>query len=241
MSKNIIKFKIFKSCPEIISGASTRKLGNVRMGKKINTENLIKISKELKINFENIITMKQIHSGRIIFVQDLSKNIYENIDGLITDKKDFFLGVITADCLPIVFYDPLKKIIGVVHAGYRGIFEGIIEKMLENFKKLGCDMKNVMVGIGPAIGVCCYNIDPDRTKVFRKKYYQYTDILVKRGKDWFLDLKRIAKIVLLEYGISEDNLEIVPICTKCSLDNFFSYRGDTKVTFGEFITVIGRR
>ncbi len=234
--KDTYKFSFFND-KQIICAVSTRYFGSIKIKNKIYRKNLEKFAKVLGINAKNILFPNQVHGSKIRFVKNLGIDIAAT-DGLITDKKNLFLGIVTADCLPICFWDSQKSLVGIVHAGYKGILKGIVERLVNGFKSLGSSVGNIKVAIGPAIGACCYNVSFDRIRMFRDKYPNLKTYQKKDGKD-FLDLKNIVFQILTKEGIKRNNIEMAPLCTKCNIQTFFSYRGDTKETFGEFATVIG--
>lgn len=232
----IYKFNIFKD-KKIICAVSTRYFGSIKTKNKINKKNLGKFTKVLGINAKNILFPNQAHGSKIRFVKN-SDTCFAPTDGLVTDKKNLFLGVVTADCLPICFWDSKKSLVGIIHAGYKGILKGIIEELFNSFKSLGSNIGNIKIAICPAIGACCYSVSFDRIKLFTDKYPNLKTYQKKDG-EYFLDLKNIVLQILTKEGIKKNKIEIAPLCTKCNIQTFFSYRGDTKETFGEFATVIG--
>jgi len=171
-----------------------------------------------------------------------------NADGLITNKKNVFLCIVTADCLPVIFYDEKMGIVGIAHVGYKGILKGILKNMVLGFKKMRSDTKDILVGIGPAIGVCCYDVSYERIKMFDNLLNadgdsgqaRMTNLYQLRKGKYFLDLKNIAKQIFISEGILEKNIEVSDICTKDNIKEFFSFRGEGPKNFGEFATIVGR-
>ncbi|NPA59006.1 MAG: peptidoglycan editing factor PgeF [Epsilonproteobacteria bacterium] len=179
-----------------------------------------------KHNFilQNLIYMDQIHSANIAIIKDSSLNKIENCDALITDVKNIPLMVMVADCVPILFYDPVKKVIAVAHAGRNGTFMQIAKKTVLKMKdEYGSTLSDLKVGIGVSIGSCCYEVGKDLANIcqknFGKKYVK------TRDDKTFLDLKSLNKDQLLDVGVKEENIEISSICSCCDL-NYFSYRRD---------------
>lgn len=236
IQKNIYRFDIFKN-ENIFCGVSTRNFGSIK-DKGVNRKNLKKFCDTLGIDISNVILPAQTHSSNVHFIDSHENGKLENTDGLITNKNNLFIGVLTADCLPICFLDKENNLVGVAHAGYKGILNGVIEEMVRKFKGLGSNVKNIKVAIGPSIGRCCYDVFYQRIRKFKKKLKSFL-VYEKRDGRYYLDLKKIVSNVLLYSGILEKNLEISSICTKSNLENFFSARGDNKKTFGHFITIIG--
>lgn len=234
----------------LIYATSTRESGSIKINGKFNKENLLRFKSKLSVEDVPLVLMKQVHGKDIALVTDSRQEVIENVDGVVTNKKGIMFGVVTADCLPIAFYDPKKQIIGVVHAGYKGILKGILEEVVSSIEQLGGLTSNILVSIGPSIGICCYDVDKERVRSFSKAFPHSNDISLPAGKvgyysshtdRFFLNLKRIALLKFLELGLLENNMRVSPLCTKCNLEKYFSFRGDSKETYGEFMTMIGMR
>jgi len=208
------KFKNLSKHKNIVHGISTRKFGSMKNEDgSINKKNLKNFLESLGLA-KNSVSMGQIHSGNVEIVSTNTKTIFKNTDGLITNRKDIFLCVLTADCLPVLFYNPKNKIIGIAHCGRKGLQNKIIENIIDKFKSVfGSDPKNIIVGIGPGIEKKCYEVD---------------------GK--LIDIIKIATESLLRTGIRQKNIEIIDICTKCNMREFYSYRGGNK--YKRFASVI---
>lgn len=234
-----IRFEKMFALSNILCASSTRNLGSIKTNGRFILENLGKCAEALSIDLRNIITMKQIHSGDVEIVYGTKRGLIETIDGLVTTKKNVFLGVVTADCLPIVFVEPYKKIVGIVHGGYKGLLLGIIQTVIEKIKKLDGSIGKVQVFIGPSICVNCYPVPVARIKQFEdvcpdlQSFYQ-----VKDG-NYYLNLKAIASSLLILQGVKKHNISISSYCTSCDNDLFFSFRKDSQKTYGEQITLIG--
>lgn len=140
-------------------------------------------------------------------------------DGMVTALRKCALAVLTADCLPIFFYDPVKKALGIVHAGYKGTYaciaEDAVDKMMSAF---GTRPEDLKVIIGPAIRSCCYSIDSDRAAAF------IGSTSFRDGR-YFLDLASANIRQLENKGVILDNIMDSGICTSCDRD-LFSYRRD---------------
>lgn len=173
--------------------------------------------------------MEQIHSSIVRDVQD-NKNA-QRCDGLITNKINTPLMVMVADCIPILFYDKIKRVIAVAHAGREGTFQNIsaktIDKMINDY---GCEAKNIEVQLGASIQKCCYEVSIELATQTKRKF----------GKQFVnnrnIDLQAINQQQLLQKGIKIKNIEISQICTKCSNQNYFSYRNDKSC--GRFAGII---
>lgn len=171
---------------------------------------------------KNYCSATQVHSDSIIQID--KNNMYDKeliCDGLITNNLDPVLNIFVADCVPIVIYDKKNKVGGLCHCGWKGTIKKLLLKMIKQMENdFNSNTNDILIGIGPSIGSCCYNVSKDL-------YFKFLPIgnegYVKNDK-YYLDLKEINKNQALEYGILEENLEIMKYCTSCSNDMFYSYR-----------------
>lgn len=235
---HIYKFSIFKKYPNLIQGISTRFYGTVKENGQIQEENLSHFVTDLGIDRKQLILVDQLHAGTIITVNSVKDDVRKDVDGIITTKKNLFMGIRTADCVPILFYDVEKEIAGIVHAGYKGILNDIIHHILLEFKKLGSNLSDITVGIGPGIGNECYSASSKRIELFKQKFPDTVSYQYKDGT-YFLNLEQTAFSILTSTGIHRDNIEKASLCTKCNNTSFYSYRGDSKETFGLCMSIIG--
>lgn len=153
-------------------------------------------------------------------------SLYENTDALITDQPQIALVLNFADCVPIIFYDPVKKVIAASHAGWKGTVQKIgpetVEKMIETF---GCKAKDIIALIGPAIGKCCFEAKDDVLQQLRDSISsQDTEAI----SDTRADLKLINKLQLLAMGVKK--IDLCEYCTSCQSELFFSYRRENGKT-----------
>lgn len=147
--------------------------------------------------------------------------IIEDTDSLITNEKGIFLAITTADCLPIFILDPKKEAIALIHAGWRGLGLDILGKTLKQMKKnFGSIPKDLIIGIGPGISICHFEVKEDVVNKFR----EYQKTIQKRKGKIFIDLKKIAFEQLLKEGVEQENIEINPDCTYHEIGEYFSYR-----------------
>ncbi len=174
-----------------------------------------------KLGFDNLITLKQTHSDTIHSIT--SKNIdkyvsnpYITGDGLITSLKNVLIGVSTADCVPITFISKNQEVIGIVHAGWRGIKSKIHLKMLSEFEKLKIPPEDLKIIIGPHNRVCSYEVGNEMKEIFSEKYFH------QNGNKIFLNLEQIIVDELMSYGLS--NIYSLKLCSFCNNELFYSYR-----------------
>ena len=126
--------------------------------------------------------MNQTHSNNVKIIEKEGDNIKVNADAIVTTKDNLALGVLTADCAPILFFETKKKIIGCIHAGWKGAINGIIENTIEKIKELGGEINKVRVCIGPCIDKKNYEVKKDFYQNFKQKS-ENSDIFFSKGRD----------------------------------------------------------
>lgn len=199
-------------------------------------ENYRRVSREIFCaDVSQCVLSKQVHKTEIAVVskEDVGNGLtksqkYEEIDGLVTDEREVVLSTVYADCTPLFFVDSEKKVVGVAHAGWRGTVGKIGSKMVETMiSRYGSDKEDIIVGIGPTIGSCCYMVREDVALQFKKAFPDCTKILeqVEEGK-YRLNLWEANKASVMESGVPESNIELDNHCTSCNEELFYSYRRD---------------
>lgn len=240
MAKDIYQFQNLLGYRTVVHGVSTKAFGSMKNIKdlQIDREKLNMFAQKIGVNSE-IVCMKQIHSGNVMIVENNSILRIDDTDSLITNKRTTPLAVLTADCLPIMFYDPKKEVIGVAHAGYRGLLNHIIENTIEKLiSQFECNPNDILVGIGPSIETLCYEVGEELIEEFQSEFPSVENIFVEKDQKFFLNLKTITQQILIKKGIVEENIENMDICTKCD-PNFYSYRGgDGDKRFASIISLI---
>jgi len=133
--------------------------------KKNISRNLNIVSKKIGCKKKNLILLNQIHSNKIFYIKKIKKKKLTG-DGLITNQKGIALGILTADCIPILIYDNKQKIIAAIHAGWKGIYRNIVSNVIKFFLKNGSQTKHLYAAIGPCITAKSYEIQKDFKKRF---------------------------------------------------------------------------
>ena len=244
-SKKLKKFNEIKHCFFSRKGGYSKGLYkslNCGKGSKDNKINVIKnlslVSKKMNINRKNLVLMYQTHSNKVIEINknNLRKKIKS--DAIISRLSNIALGVVTADCVPILLFDFKNKIIGCIHAGWRGAFSNIIRNTVKKIRKINSDCK-IYAAVGPCIGKKNYEVDLKFYKKFilKSKYYnQYFSNKSKNKK--LFDLRKFVCDKLKELKV---NFENVNYDTFKEENNFFSYRRSAKLKqsdYGRCISVI---
>lgn len=198
-------------------------------------ENRARMGRLLRVDVERLFTVRQVHGDRVVVVESGSEDSSLLHDGerpegdaILTNKKGLAIGVLTADCVPIILVDPVQEVVGIVHAGWRGTVAGIcgkaVTKMGDHF---GSHAEDISAAIGPAIGPCCYEVGEEVAVHFRTGLFQEKEVVVQINDGRLqLDLQKANQLLLLESGVEDCNISISPFCTSCSSDLFFSYRRD---------------
>ncbi|MDC0971979.1 peptidoglycan editing factor PgeF [Candidatus Pelagibacter sp.] len=187
-------------------------------------KNLQIVQKKIKTKLKKIILLKQIHSNKFHFIdKDLKlKNYNFEGDALITNKKEFPIAILTADCAPILIYDEKEKMIAAIHAGWKGAFKGIIKRTLNFMIKKGSDPKNITAVIGPCISVKNYEVKKDFIKKLIKKDEKNKKFFKKIQNKDFFNLRKYVHSQLKALNIKK--IDIINKDTFSPKNNFFSAR-----------------
>lgn len=198
-------------------------------------ENYTRICKSTGIDIESIVISDQVHGTVVkeVGTEDRGKNFtavqsdIKGVDGLITVSRDVTLVTHYADCVPVYLYEPGLHAAALLHSGWRSTLKSITKKALEQMSEFpGFNSDRLVAVIGPSIRNCCFEVDKDVYQLFYEfypceRYYRK----LPNGKIT-IDLQKIIKDDLIEFGLKDENIHDCEICTKCRNDLFFSYRGD---------------
>lgn len=188
----------------------------------------------LNINYENVVQPVQTHTDRVECIDKvLSTENLQNVDGLITNKKDIALTSKNADCILFLFYDPIKKVISNVHSGWRGTFQKIAEKaVVKMINFYGCKAEDILCFICPSIRKCHFEVSSDVKELcegifeFTNRTEEFIEIgeIVDGEQKYNIDTVLINKILLTELGVKEKNIIDCNLCSVCNKDNIESVR-----------------
>ena len=244
-SKKLNKFKSIKHCFFSRKGGFSKGIYrslNCGRGSKDNKKSVLKnlycVSRVFSVKKNNLILMNQTHSNKVV---EIKKNNYRkkiNSDAIVTKVKGLALGVVTADCVPVIIYDLKNQIVGCIHAGWRGAASGIIKNTINKIKKLNSKNK-IFATIGPCIGKNSYEVDLDFYKNFISKSKQNNKYFFKKNKNKKLfNLREFVADKLKELKVTVDHVDHDTFIEK---NNFFSYRRSCKLKqndYGRCISVI---
>ena len=219
-----------------LGGVSTGSLSSLNIGtsRGDSRENVLKnyeiLGSALGFDIHDLVLSRQVHSDivHVVRQEDRGAGLFAehlpDCDALVTDVKGLALVVFTADCTPILFYDPVTGAVGAAHAGWRGTAQAIaaktVEAMAENF---GSRPQDLCCAIGPNIGMCHFETNEDVPQAMRAAFGPEVEAYIAhKGQKYYLDLKQINAMVLRRAGVR--NIEISDACTMCQSQVFWSHR-----------------
>jgi len=187
---------------------------------------------------------QQVHGADVhtVSTSSFGKTI-RNVDGLVFDQRSsrvpVALMVITADCVPMLFSDEKRQIIGAAHAGWAGTLSGIASVMIQAMVSLGARENDIVVALGPHIKQCCYDVSKGRSRRF-SSIFEKSDVVASRGNQHFVDLGLANRLQLEGAGIQRPHIDENETCTQDNPEILYSYRRDhSRGTYGEQMAVIG--
>lgn len=186
------------------------------------------------------VTLRQIHSDRVVNANDLRPNRKgsgDEGDALISDLKLRSIGVCTADCVPILLLDAKNRAVAAIHAGWRGAAAELTFHALACLREaFGTDANHVYAAIGPCIRPCCYEVGEEVVKRFSAQFPEWGD---EEKLRWRLDLPEANRRQMLRAGVREDRIFDCCLCTVCQPEQFYSYRREPQNP-GRMISAIAR-
>ncbi len=243
-SKKLKKIKRLKHCFFSRKGGCSKgphKSLNCGRGSKDKKRNIIlnlrTVAKKMMVKNEDLILMYQTHSNKVVEIKKYNTQKKIQSDAMITKMRGIALGVVTADCVPILVYSK-NNIIGCIHAGWRGAFSGIIKKTIFKMKKIGSSNK-IYASVGPCIGKKSYEVDLNFYKKFiRKSKKNKMYFIKKNSKKKFFNLRKFVSDQLLKLKVITDHVNYDTFKEK---NLFFSYRRSAilkQKDYGRCISVI---
>lgn len=209
-----------------VHGFTTRQMGDMRTKEARN-----RLLTAADYGFTDIQTVKQVHGTAVAVITKETRSVVTS-DGMVTSVPGILLCVQVADCIPILFADPVAHLVGAVHAGWKGTVGNIVERTVSVLRSHGSSPENLLVAIGPHIGGCCYTVSDERAALFATHASHW-------GNAWHVDLGSSVREQLVAAGIKEHHIDWSVACTSCQNDEYYSYRRDAKETFGEIAGYIG--
>lgn len=209
--------------------------------KSIVLKNREQLANYLKIPAKQFVYAGQVHGDAVAIVGEAERgsgvweadSCIQGTDAMITNEADICLMVLVADCVPVLLFDPVKRVIAAIHAGRKGTESQIVLKTVERMKmQFGCSARDILAGIGPSIGPCCYEVDDAVAGQFMQSLEKYKSLVLMQseGQKPHLDLWKANQQQLLDCGILPKNIETAGICTQCNEQDYFSYRAGKGIT-----------
>lgn len=229
--------KFLKNKKNILALMSEREDGSMKLFRdNRNKRNRDNFFRKIKVDRKNVISAEIVHGSKVGIVTKKSPKIIKGADALVT-KENLFLTVTIADCIPVYFCDEKNKIIGLAHAGWRGIVSGIIKNTLDKFLKIGGDVTKIKIILGPGIKKCHFEIKDDILINFNN----YREFIFQRNGKIKIDLFEIIQKQLLDLGVKNRNIFISKECTFENKRRYFSYRRDKPMQIEAMMAIIGMR
>lgn len=213
-------------------------------------ENYHRIAKSIGVKCENMVLSQQTHTTnvRVVTEKDKGKGIvkpldYTDVDGMVTNIHGICLVTFYADCVPLYFVDPVQKVIGLSHSGWRGtvgkIGKETIRKMEEQY---GSDPKDILAAVGPSICKDCYEVSEDVILEFQKNFKEryWKDLFYRKENGKYqLDLWKANEIIFKESGILPEHIAVTNVCTHCNSEILYSHRtsGDRRGNLAAFLAL----
>ncbi len=243
----LMQFELFKQFQEI-EHCFTTKLGGVSSGiyESLNLsfsrgddrncvrENYRRVGEFFGKGLDAFVTSDQTHTTNVLRVtsKDAGSGLvfqrpYSDIDGLITNEKGIILSTFYADCVPLYFYDPVNKAIGLSHSGWRGTLNRMGQVTIKALEKeFGSKPEDIYVAIGPSICQKCYEVSEEVAEQFGEEFSDYKDEIIAPGNvgHAYLDLWNTNKYVMLEAGIKPEHIVVTNVCTSCNHELLYSHR-----------------
>ena len=216
-----------------IGGISKGKLDSLNTGYTVNdnpknvSQNLDYLAKVFDLARDQMVSPKQTHSKNIGIVNSV-KDIFPNTDALITNKPGICIFIRTADCVPILLFDPIKNAVAAIHSGWKSTIQKISKHAIELMqKKFGTNPEDLIAGIGPSIGPDAYEVGIEVAKQFQDQFGMNHIITpIKNSDKYLLNLWEVNKQILVESGIPKKQIEIAEMCTYSNPELFYSARRD---------------
>lgn len=217
-------------------------------------KNLKLVCNKINIDENKVYKANQAHTNNVLYLNEENLEEYKfekfnksEYDAYIYNEKDIATFVTTADCIPIIIYDPIKNAVANIHSGWKGTISKIyIEAIKEMKLKFNSKVSDLIVCLGPSIQKCCFSSEEESfkekfTNVWgnEENYITYDE---KNKNKFYIDMPYLVKNDMLKLGVLEENIVLSNICTLCNKDDFFSYRYNTKNNikdYGTMATLVG--
>lgn len=229
-----------------LGGVSSGAMGSLNLGRNRGddpanvAENYRRICRSLGLAESRLVTAKQIHSTRVLRVEAPFAETVE-ADGFITNVPGLVLVTFHADCVPLYFVDPAHRAVGLAHAGWRGTVDGMARAVIRSMNEaFGTKPEELLVGIGPSIGPCSFQVGPEVADAFAS--WSFGKDYIKRDtapEKYKIDLWGFNRALCMDCGVPPERIEVAGICTMCRPEQFFSHRlqGENRGSMAAFLAL----
>lgn len=231
LQSSIIPAGFVHGFPERTGGVSTGARASLNLGKRWGDDpdlvdrNRALVAAHAGFPAEALQMMRHVHGTGVWRVGEPLPEPAE-FDGLVTDQVGPVLTTFAADCVPLLFADPVARVCGSAHAGWRGTVAGVAVRVIERMAELGSRAADVRVALGPSIGPCCFEVGPEVVAAFRERFGDAPGLVVAGPHKDHVDLRVALTAGLVAAGVARDHIDAAPPCTRCEAERFYSYRRD---------------
>lgn len=196
-------------------------------------ENRQRLADALELPFDAFTFAEQIHGSEVAIVTARERgrgrldmaDALPGADGMVTAESGICLATMYADCVPLYFVDPVRRVIALSHAGWKGTARNIAASTVTQMtREYGCEPESIHAAIGPSIGPCCYEVDEHVIEKF-DSIQPVTKPSANHGR-FMLNLQEMNRRLMIQAGIMSTNIEVTELCTSCQTAQFFSYRAE---------------
>ena len=226
-NRNLIRYDIFQPFTNIYAFTTTKSTLPVERVRYSNMpENKAKLAEILALKTDQMVFPDQTHSSCVAAIHEVPDAVISETDALVTNQSGLCLCVQTADCVPVLLFDPVAKVIAAIHAGWRGTVGGIVanavSKMTTNY---GALPENIVAAIGPSISPEIYEVGDEVVAAARKSIPNVETTLHKNGKDnYHFNLWEANRQMLLKSGVVQQNIQILGACSFSEAEKYYSAR-----------------
>lgn len=223
-----------------VGGVSLAPYSSLNLGLHVSDDplkvvaNRRRICSLLGLDVSNLVAGQQVHGDLVITVGAAEAgrgatsldDALPGVDALVTSESTVLLSSYYADCVPLLFLDPVRRVIALAHAGWKGTVQDIGAKTVQHMvKNHGCIVEDILAAVGPAIGACCYEVDAPVMQAV-ERCLSGGPVPARSGRPgrWWLDLPEVNYRLLLGAGVRAENITMACCCTACHNDLFFTYR-----------------
>jgi YfiH family protein len=212
-------------------------------------ENRRRLATALGIPVEGLVFAQQVHGRGVsrVTAADRGRGLTDRgdalpaTDALYTDTPGVYLCLLFADCVPVLVVDPRRRLVGLAHAGWQGTAQGVARALVETLRAAaGVDPADLLVGIGPSIGPCCYTVRAEVLRALQAEEPALEAVVRPAGPDqWRLDLWAANRRQVERAGVPPERIVLAGLCTRCHQTDYYSHRAEGQT--GRFAAVIGFR